>query len=64
MSTNKKGQNKPGINISSNIPEDVKDHLLDVQATIKKKKKIGKFGLESTIYHIVREHKRMTENNC
>lgn len=43
------------------MPDDVKDHVLDVQLEIKKKKKISQFSKEATIYHIIREHKKMSQ---
>lgn len=43
------------------MPTDVKNFLLDIQADIKKKKKVGQFSLESTIYHIIREYKKSKE---
>jgi hypothetical protein len=44
-----------------NIPEDVYCILLQEQAKIKGAKKIGMFGMERTIYAIIREHKRCEE---
>lgn len=41
-----------------NIPDDIMCILLQEQAKIKQEKKKGMFGLERTIYSIIREHKR------
>jgi hypothetical protein len=44
-----------------NMPDDVKDYILDVQRDLKKQKKIQQISQPSTIYHIIREHKKLTE---
>lgn len=43
------------------MPKEIKDYVLDMQAALKKKKNVGQFSQEATIYHIIREHKKMTE---
>lgn len=45
-----------------NIPEDVNEFLLDLQHEKKKEKKVGKFGIESTIYAALRDYKRCRQN--
>ena len=37
------------------------NHVLNIQRDLKKKKKVQQFGLEQTIYQIIREHKQLTE---
>lgn len=44
-----------------NIPEDIFCILLQEQAKIKDVKKVGMFGIERTIYAIIREHRRCEE---
>jgi hypothetical protein len=44
-----------------NIPEDIYCILLQEQAKIKAVKKIGMFGMERTLYAIIREHRRCEE---
>lgn len=42
------------------IPEDVRDYILDKQVKLRKKKGTM-VSLETTIYAIIRDHKRNTE---
>lgn len=50
--------NKPKRLKLLNIPEDVWCILIQEQAKIKKEKKRAMFGLEQTVYAIIREQKR------
>lgn len=41
-----------------NMPDDIYCILIQEQAKIKQRTKKGMFGLEQTVYAIIREHKR------
>jgi hypothetical protein len=43
------------------IPDDVKAHILKVQGEKKIEKKVGQYSQDLAIYHIIREHKRLSE---
>lgn len=45
----------------TDMPEDVRAHILKVQMQIKLKKKIGKYSQQLALYQIVREHILLTE---
>ena len=45
------------------IPEDVRDYILQTQAEIKIKKKIRQYSQQQTIFQIIREHKLFTKRN-
>lgn len=47
--------------ILNNVPGDIYDFLLKQQAKIKLEKKKGVFGLEKTIYSLLRDCKRCEE---
>lgn len=46
-----------------NIPPDVFKILLQEQGRVKSEKSLGQFGLEQTIYNIVRESERCKKAN-
>lgn len=50
-----------GINLKE-VPKDVMTILVDEQAELKKTKDTRQFGLDKTIYKIVREWKRCQED--
>lgn len=41
-----------------NVPDDVRDYIFEVQASLKKKKG-SCVSLETAIYKVIREHKRI-----
>lgn len=47
------------MDIQSNMPADVKKHILKIQGDIKTKKAIGQYSQLKTIFTIIREHEAM-----
>lgn len=42
------------------MPSDVRAYVLQVQTDIKIKKGLGKFSQQLTIFHIIREHQKVS----
>ena len=44
------------------IPEEITSFVLKTQGNIKSKKKIGKFSQSKTVIYIIREYKKIVDN--
>lgn len=53
--------NKPKSILLRDVPLEVYQHLIKIQAEKKQKHNKGQFSLEMTVYSIIREHKKENE---